>query len=120
MTPDSNHKQEPTGQVSHRDLQRAVDGFGAKLDAYMSAHTMQHASEQKSFGELIVQSAVAAEREQRMEHMVAKLEVDVDHLTAWRSEVRGMTRLIQFAIGSSILGAVISFITLFAMLRGGL
>lgn len=106
-------------QVSHRDLQRAVDGFGAKLDAYMNAHTMQHSTEQKSFADLLISQAVAAEREARMERMVAKLEVDVDHLTEWRSEVRGMTRLIQFAIGSSIVGAAISFITLFAMLRGG-
>jgi hypothetical protein len=97
-----------------RDGQARLEG---KLDAYIVAHQSNHTNEQKAFQDHLVNSAIMGERAQTFSHQVDVMQSDVSDLKEWRAEVRGMTNLVRFTVGASLISAIVSIVTLVAMLR---
>lgn len=98
-----------------RDGQSRIEG---KIDGFIAAHSGIHTAEQQVLNDHLRASAVMGERGQIIERRATVLEREVAELREWRAEIRGMTLLVKFALGSSLLGAVVSVITLIRVLAG--
>lgn len=97
-----------------RDGQSRLEG---KIDAFILTHTATHTSEQQAFNEHLRNSAVMGERGQQINTKTEALEREVGELREWRAEVRGMTTLVKFAVGTSLVGAIVSGLTLLMMIQ---
>lgn len=126
MTTNTEH----SGRVTYRDVS---DGYArleremregnarleGKIDAYMLQHEAKHQSEQKVMADHLLNSAIMGERAQVMVHDVEAMERELTGLRDWRSEMRGMANLVKFAVGTSIIGAIVSLLTLVNIVQNG-
>lgn len=97
-----------------RDGQSRIEG---KIDGFIAAHGNVHAQEQAVLNDHLRNAAVMGEKGQLIDRRTAGLEREVESLREWRAEVRGMTLLVKFAVGSSLLAALASIGTLLVALR---
>jgi len=96
-----------------RDGQSRMEG---KMDAFIVSHALTHVQEQERIAKTNQESAVWMERGRQALQEHDGLHKEVNELREWRAEVRGMTALVKFALGTSVVGAIVSMITLLTML----
>jgi hypothetical protein len=103
----------------YEQLITAQSRLEGKLDAFITAHDTRHTSEQSAFQQHLINSAVMGERGQNIDREVKSLRSDVDQFIIWKAEVAGMTNLLRFTVGTSLIGLLLAGLNFINQISGG-
>lgn len=111
------------GRVTYRDVvdmllriekefKSSQERIETKIDTYILAHISQHSTEQDKLNEHYKTSVVMGERGKSISEEITTLRSEVAILKQWKSELNGMASLVRFAVGTSIIGAIVSLLAI--------
>lgn len=103
-----------------RDLNAGQSRVEGKLDAFIISHHQQHSVEVAKLNDHLLSSAIMGEKSRIIDARSQRNEQEIDSLREWRAEVRGITTLVKFAIGTSLIGAIVSILTLVNLIQAGI